>query len=529
MIVPLTPLEFRRRAAHLYPQKIGVVDGSKRFTYSEFGDRVNRLASGLHSLSLRKGEVVSFISYNTHHLLEAYYGVIQVGAILNPINIRLADEEIETILNHAESKLVFYHADFRLLVQQLHPRLGTVKHFVEIEPAQPPPADWQGYEELLAATGGQTFAEPVSDENAPAELFYTSGTTGRPKGVVLSHRSLYLHALGILTCLHFTDRDVLLHVVPLFHVNGWGSPHFLTAVGGKHVMVRKITPQDIFRLVQEERVTRIFAVPTVFTALIHAPERVDYDLSSLHMAIIGGAPSPLTLIQEIEEKLRCQAIAGYGLTETSPVVSLALPKDTMQTWDPIRRLNYQARAGREIIGAEIRVVNSEGQEVATNDEEMGEIVVRSNVVMSEYYKDPLATRKAIRDDWFYTGDLATVDSEGYLRIVDRSKDIIISGGENISSAEVENVLHSHPGVLECAVIGIPDDLWGEVPVAIVVQRSGTQLTEQEMIEFTRSRIAHFKCPQAVYFRESLPKGGTGKILKRELRQPFWEGREKRVN
>jgi fatty-acyl-CoA synthase len=387
----------------------------------------------------------------------------------------------------------------------------------------------QEYEDLLCRASADFQAPAFENENDLAELFYTSGTTGDAKGVVLSHRSLYLHALNLIASLGYTDRERFLHVVPLFHVNGWGTPHTLTAVGGRHVMLRKFVPKEVFRFIEEEGITRLFAVPAVFIALLNEPERRAYDLSSLRQVMIGGAPSSLSLIRQVEEGLGCQAIVGYGLTETSPVVSLALPKDHMLDWEKPARLVHQVRTGIEIIGSEIRVIDAEGRDVVPNDQEVGEIAIRSNVVMTGYYKDPDATSRAIRDGWFYSGDLATIDSEGSLRIVDRSKDIIISGGENISSAEVENALYSHPSVLECAVIGVPDETWGEVPVALVVCRAGREVTETELIAHIRGNLANFKCPKAIHFRDSLPKGGTGKILKRQLREPFWQGRKRRVN
>jgi fatty-acyl-CoA synthase len=528
MFVPLSPLEFRRRAERIYGRKVGVIDGDRRFTYAELGERSRRLAGALTGLGVRPGEVVSFITYNTHHLLEAYYGVLQAGAVLNPINIRLHPQEIAYILTHAESRVVCFHGDFAPLVETLRPGLARIRTLVAIEPDGPPAPGVYEYETLLAAAPPVAEDPPV-DENSPAELFYTSGTTGRPKGVVLTHRSLHLHALNAIIALRCDDSMVLLHVVPMFHVNGWGSPHTVTATGGTHVMLRKVDPVEIFRLVQAERVTTVLGVPTIYNALIHHPARGEYDLSSLRLAVAGGSPSSPVLIRAIEERLGCRALVGYGLTETSPVLTLAWPKQHLQAEGPGRDLERRAMTGYEVVGVELRVLDAQGRDAPHDGKSIGEIVARSNVVMDGYLRDPEATAAAIRDGWFHTGDMATIDEEGYVLIVDRAKDIIISGGENISSVEVENTLYGHPAVFECAVLGVPDEQWGEVPKALVVLKPGAAASEAELIAFSRERLAHFKAPKSVEFMESLPKGGTGKILKAQLRERYWAGHAKRVH
>lgn len=527
MFVPLTPLDFRRRAVYLFPDIVGVVDGAKRFTYRQYDERVNRLANGLRELGVRPGEIISFLTYNTHHLLEGYYGVIQAGAVLNPINTRMGPLEINYILEHSASTVVFAHADFAPILREQRARLPALRQIVIME-GEPQPGEHE-YEALLAAASPAHRAEEVTDENAMCELFYTSGTTGLPKGVALSHRNLYLHAMTFISGFQITSDDVFLHIVPLFHVNGWGTPQFLTAVGGKHVMLRRVAPDEICKLVEQERVTRLFGVPTVMNALLNYPDLRRYDLSSLKQVAMGGAPSSFALVDRLEQTLGCQVNGIYGLSETSPVIVSAAPKPALRTLPDAERRRYQARTGFELIGAHIRVVDDNGVDVAPDGQQIGEIVVRSNLVMLGYYKDEAATARAIRDGWFYTGDLAVVDREGSLLIVDRAKDIIISGGENISSQEVEATLFLHPAVFECAVIGVPDERWGEVPQAIVVLKPDAAATAQELIEHCRTHLGHYKCPRGVDFREALPKSGTGKILKRELREPFWAGREKRVS
>ncbi|MGH2363020.1 MAG: AMP-binding protein, partial [bacterium] len=356
MFVPVTPLEFRSRAERLYGRKIGVIDGQKRFTYAEFGERSRRLATATRSLGVRPGQVVSFMTYNTHHLLEAYYGVLQAEAILNPINIRLNPKEISFILNHGECQVLFFHKDFAPMVDAMRGELKSVRHFVAIEPDGALPLAARDYEALLQESLPQVH-DPEIDENKPAELFYTSGTTGKPKGVILTHRSLYLHALYAIMSLNTSDDTVLLHVVPMFHVNGWGSPHTVTGTGGTHVMLRKIDPLEIFRLVQQERVTLLLGVPTIYNALVNHPEIGKYDLSSLRLALTGGAPASPVLIKAMDEKLGCEARVGYGLTETSPVLTTARPKMHLSGDSVERHRERRSQTGYAILGVDVRVVD----------------------------------------------------------------------------------------------------------------------------------------------------------------------------
>ena len=507
MKVPLTPLRCLRRATDLYGAKQAIVCGDKRFTYAEFGERCERLASALEQDGVRPGDRGGFLSYNTHRLLEGYYGAPLARSIAMPLNVRLTPAELGAILRHSEARILLYEAEFAPLVAQLlhsWPHMRTINLDTE-------------YEDFIAQ-GTPQRADLLSwDEDSIAELFYTSGTSANPKGVMLTHRNIYLHALNCVAALNLSGDAVNLHTIPLFHANGWGAAHTVTMVGGKHVMIHQFIPAEVFRLIERERVHDCCLVPTMAIALVNSPERTRFDLSSLRRTLIGGAASSPTLVREVEEKLGCSCISGYGLTETSPVLTLSSIKTGIESTESERHAR-QAMAGHAIAGAEVRVLDPEGNDVPADGETVGLVVARGDGVMAGYWRQPEETEYVFRGGWFHTGDLAVMDPERYIVIVDREKDIIVSGGENISSLELEKTLATHPSVYEAAVIAVPHEKWGEVPKACIVRKPGTMVTESELLELCRSCLARYKCPHSVEFLEVLPKTGTGKILKRELRK-----------
>ncbi len=521
MNIPLTPIRFLRYAEQQFPNKIAVVCCDQRFTYAEFAARVARLAGALRSLGVQPGDRVAFLSTNCHRLLEAYYGVLEAGGILLALNVRLAAPELAYVLNNAGVKILFLEGVFLPLVESFRDTVPQLKTFIlQDDTSRPEWAAPHTYDELLSAAEPYKCDFMQIDENSVAELFYTSGTGANPKGVMLTHRNVYLHTFGVILGMQSSHDTVQLHTIPLFHANGWGAAHTVTLLGARHVMIHRFDPRDVFHLIEQERVTCLHLVPPMAIALVNCPDIAKYDLSSLRKINLGGAAASPTLVRQLEEKLGCVAFSGYGLTETSPVLTMATPKQGVH-YEGDRRYDQQARTGYPLPGVELRIVSMDGSDVPRDGQTMGEIWARGDGVMLGYWNDPESTARVFENGWFHTGDVATIDDDGYVLIMDRRKDMILSGGENISSLEVEKVLAAHPCVYEAAVIPVPDHRWGEVPKAIVVLQPSASATEAELIDFCRSRLAHYKCPKSIDFVDVLPKTGTGKLLKRELRKKYW--------
>jgi len=536
MKLPLTPIRCLLRAAQEYPDKIGVVDGDKRLTYRQFWDRSARLASALANLGVEPGDRVASLSFNSSELLELYYGVPMARAILLSLNVRLSPEEQTYILEHSGSKLVVFDPEFLPLVEQLREKLPALRWLPLSELEQAPSWCESGcYSSLVESAAPMDVDFTTYDEDAVAELFYTSGSTGRPKGVMLSHRTLYLHGLGVMAAGLRSpgplrgDQKVELHTIPLFHANGWGRPHSLTMAGGRHVMVKRFEPETVCRLIEQERATAFSAVPTMATAMVHFPDRDQFDLSSLEEITLGGAASTPALVASVEETFNCRCQSGYGLTESGPVASTAHLKDGLGELDETERLRRQASTGTAVPGCEMRVAGPDGADVPRDGKSVGEVLIRGDNVMDGYWNEPEATAAVMEGAWLHTGDMAVWDEQRYFLIVDRKKDIIISGGENISSLEIERVIAEHPAVYENAVIGVPHEKWGETPIALVALKPGATADEAEIRDHVRAHLAGFKVPTSVEFRAELPKGATGKIIKRVLRDAYWEGREKAVH
>ena len=499
MKLPLTPIDFLTRARRLFPDRVGVVEGDDvRMTYAQFARRCDGLATLLREqVGVRPGQVVAVLAGNVHPLLEAYFGVPLAGGVLLPLNIRNSAPELAFCL--ADSGAVALVRDPALP----HPRFDGPTFTLGVD-------DW--------GEVADPFPVPDVDEDAPAELFYTSGSTGVPKGALLSHRALYLHAVHNALTNGISGDDVLLHTIPLFHVNGWGTAHFLTGLGGTHVMLPRFDPAEVLRLVEREGVTRLFLVPTMARALLDDPSVRERDLGSVRQVSIGGAPSTPELLAEVEDAFGCEAICGYGMTESSPTLTRSLDKP-----GEAKSRARRSTTGLPILGVDLRVLGADDREVPWDGESVGEICARSNHVMIGYLDRPEETAAALRGGWLRTGDLAVVDAAGYVTIVDRAKDLIVSGGENIASVEVEKALGSHPAVRECAVVGVADERWGEVPWAFVAFHDGAAATEDELVAWVRDRLAAFKAPRRVIVLPELPKGGTGKISKPDLRAslPNW--------
>ncbi len=521
MHVPLIVTDFLDRAVALYGEKTAVIDDQKTVTYSELNERVNQLSYGLRDLGVEKGDKVAYLAPNTLEMLEGFYGIFQIGAVMVALNTRLQPHDYTFILNHSESKILFVDQDLFPLIEPIIPELTTVKQII-VHNCSNESDQFTNYDQWLNQYDTTEFPRALLDEEDVACLLYTSGTTGNPKGVMLTHRNNYLHAMSAMHHIRVYDDDTLLHILPMFHVNGWGSPFYYTANGATQVMLRKVQPDSIFEKIQKYGVTVAHMAPTVLNTLLEYHNQNAPKIEQNMRVVIAGSAPPPAFVARVEEDLGWEFVQVYGMTETSPLFTTSRIRSEQKNLPKEQQYRLKAKAGYAMVAAKVKVINDDGEEVAKNGKEVGEIVLRSNGVMKGYWKNEAATMETIRNGWLHTGDMATVDENGYIDIVDRKKDVIISGGENISSIEVEGVLYEHPAVLEAAVVAVPHEKWGEVPHAVIVTRDGHTVTEEEIIAFSREKLAHFKAPKSITFTEELPKTASGKIQKVNIRKQFWK-------
>jgi len=514
METPLTPLEFARRTRALYSDREAVVEGGDRTTYAQFFERCDKWSAALQKLGVAPGDRVAYIATNTHAQLESFYAVPQIGAVLVPINYRLSVDEFVYIIEHSGASVVCADKDYLDVLDRVRNRLPGVRHFVALEGSS---EGWIGYEAMVAEAPA-SFERPAIEETDLLTINYTSGTTSRPKGVMITHRNAYMNVVGTLLHVPMRMTDRYLWTLPMFHANGWTFTWVVTAVGGTHVCLRKVDPIAVFDLVKREGITLMCAAPTVLIGVANAPADVRAGTPAGVRVVTAGAPPAAATIERIEGELGWTILHVYGLTETAPFITVCEPRPEHDALSAGERAVIKARQGVELLtSGDLRVVDEEGRDVPRDGATVGEIVVRGNVVMKGYYNDPGATATALRGGYFHSGDAAVVHPDGYVDIRDRLKDVIISGGENISSVEVEGVLLRHPAVQEAAVVGLPDAKWGEAPHAFIVLKPGATATPDELRAFTRERLAHFKTPHTFTFVAELPKTATGKIQKFVLR------------
>ncbi|HMG36129.1 MAG TPA: fatty acid--CoA ligase [Blastocatellia bacterium] len=511
-----------KRAVSANPAKTAAVCGKTRLTFSELDQRVNRLSGALADIGIQRGDRVAVLALNCHRFLEFYYAIPQLGAVVVPINFRIPAQEVKYILDHSGARLIAVDPTMQPLVQSIKGNLETVEHFISIgdEPAE----GFMDYE-LLLKRASPEFDAPAVDANELMGLFYTSGTTGEPKGVMLTHRNVESNVKHSLATYSYRPDDIYLHAAPMFHLADGAAIFIHTSCGATQVFIPRFDPGAVLEAIQQEHVTLMLLVPTMINFVLQHPALESYDLTSLRHVTYGASPIAPEVLKRAMKAFKCEFGQGYGLTEASPLLTVLTAEDHARALAVNEHL--LASCGKPVAGVEVRVVDFDG--VPVRPGEVGEISARGPNVMAGYWKRPEDTEAAVRDGWLYTGDLATVDEEGYVYLVDRKKDMIVTGGENVFSTEVEAALYEHPAIKEAAVIPVPDADWGEAVHACITVKEGQSLSAEELIEFCRPRLANYKLPRSIEFIEGeLPKGGTGKILKKQLREKYWANQSRRI-
>jgi len=513
--------ELLPKAVKLYPNREAVVCGDLRLDYQSFAGRVWRLANALLSLGIQRNDRVAILHENCHEFLEAYFAAAHLGIILVPLNFRLSPRELAMILNDSRTRILISQGIFEEKVTGIPRQVPGIEKIIWTRSASaisdPKHLD---YDALLARqTDAAPSSRPIDDDDV-AHLYYTSGTTGRPKGVMLTHKNVKSHALGTIAELQLTDGDHWFHVAPLFHLADAWATFAITWAGGKHILVPTFDARTVLSLIEKEKITLSNLIPTMLNMMVNHPEIDRFDYSSLRVILSGGAPIAPETVRKIIDAFQCDYIQTYGMTETSPYLTLSILKNHLKCLPWEEQLRFKAKTGREFINVNLKVVDDQGKEVAKDGQQVGEIVVKGDIVTPGYWNMPEETEKAFRNGWLLTGDLAVIDEEDYVNIVDRKKDMILTGGENVYSTEVENVLYMHPDILEAAVIGVPDAHWGEAVRACVVLKEGRVVPEEKIIAFCKQNLAHYKAPKRVEFLDALPKTGSGKIYKKGLRDPY---------
>ena len=510
--------DFLVKANKLYSDYEAVVCNNTRLTYGELFERSKKLSLYLKKKNIKKGDVISIIHFNCHYYIEAYFAASMCGAVLNSVNVRLSPNEIKFIMENSGSKLLIANQKY---LSQLEPLKNNLNDIIWTEADIPETLGGEYIEKIYSSNFKYNLlCENLKDTDI-AHLYYTSGTTGTPKGVMLTHKNVTTHAICAIAEFKISGNDNWLHAAPMFHLADAWAVFAFTAVGAKHTMVNDFKEEKVLSLIEKENVTISNMIPTMLNMLINFEKIKEFNMSSLRVILSGGAPIAPELVKKIIEIFACDYIQTYGMTETSPYLTVSILKSHLLQLSKEDQLKFKYKTGREFLGVTSRVVREDGNEVEHNGKEIGEILAKGDIVTPGYWNNIEATEKAFtKEGWLKTGDLANIDNEGYLNIVDRKKDMIVTGGENVYSTEVENIIYEHPSVLEVAVIGVPDIKWGEAVKAVIVLKAGNNTSEKEIIDFVKSRIASYKAPKSVDFVSNLPKTGSGKITKVPLKERY---------